>query len=86
MEYPPLSKPRWGCAAAVAGRRLYVAGGCVGEPANVLRSVECYDNSLKRWVLVKPMQWPRWGHTLVACEGKLYAVGGSYTRPRSFSS
>ena len=83
MEYPPLSKPRWGCAAAVAGRRLYVAGGCVGEPANVLRSVECYDNSLKRWVLVKPMQWPRWGHTLVACEGKLYAVGGSYTRPRS---
>ena len=81
MQHPPLSKPRWGCAGATLGHRLYVAGGCVGSQSNVLRSVECYDPVLNRWVMVKPMQWPRWGHALVACDGKLYAVGGSFTRP-----
>eukprot|EP01046_Picozoa_sp_COSAG06_P057268 COSAG06_NODE_11111_length_1566_cov_0.758010_1_plen_284_part_10 len=81
LQHPPLSKPRTGCAAAVLGHRLYVAGGCTANPSNVLRSVECYDPLLDRWVLVTPMQWPRWGHVLVACDDKLYAVGGSYTRP-----
>jgi N-acetylneuraminic acid mutarotase len=74
---PPPQRKRWGCGAATLGQRLYVAGGCIEAPANVLRSVECYDPALRRWTLVKPMRWPRWGHFLASSGGKLFAVGGS---------
>eukprot|EP00747_Dinoflagellata_sp_TGD_P169116 gnl/TRDRNA2_/TRDRNA2_197227_c0_seq1.p1 gnl/TRDRNA2_/TRDRNA2_197227_c0~~gnl/TRDRNA2_/TRDRNA2_197227_c0_seq1.p1 ORF type:complete len:429 (+),score=66.61 gnl/TRDRNA2_/TRDRNA2_197227_c0_seq1:118-1404(+) len=79
-QLPQMPTPRSGCAAAVAGGKLYVFGGSIddylgGEQA-VVATVECYDPRAMKWQVLTPMPTARTMCAAVAVAGRLFVVGG----------
>ena len=67
--------PRAAHAAAVIGRRLYLAGG--SGPSRSLRSLEIYDFRSRRWRRGPGFPAPARNHlTGVASGGRFYVLGG----------
>lgn len=72
---PKMIVPRWGAAAAVVGRKLYVCGGYDGS-GSALRSVECLEPARQVWFEAPPMAERRARAAAAACGGHLYVCGG----------
>src|SRR5437879_13859011 len=74
----PLPAPTHHLAAAVAGGRLFVAGGYSGRVRwTPLAAVYEYDAARNSWAMRAPLTTPRGALALVALDGRLHAVGGS---------
>jgi N-acetylneuraminic acid mutarotase len=72
---PAARTPRAAHAAAVVGRRLFVAGGS-GESGS-LRSLEVYDFARRRWSRAPSFPGPARNHTTgVASGGRFYVLAG----------
>ena len=72
---PPAPTPRAAHAAAVIGRRLYVAGGA--NASGSLRSLEIYDFRARRWRRGPSFPAPARNHlTGVASGGRFYVLAG----------
>merc|ERR1712216_160099 len=65
---------RW-CAAAAAGRRVYVLGG-FDERNTALASAECFDPESRAWSDLPPMVVRRTECTAAAASGQIYVLGG----------
>ncbi len=76
---PDSPKPRAAHAAAVIGRRLYVAGGA--NAAGSLRSLEVYNFARQRWRRGRSFPGPARNHTTgAAAGGRFYVIAGRDTR------
>jgi N-acetylneuraminic acid mutarotase len=71
--------PRAAQAAAVIGRRLYVAGGA--NAGGSLRSLEVYDFARRRWRRGRSFPGPARNHTTgAATGGRFFVIAGRDTR------
>eukprot|EP00927_Polykrikos_kofoidii_P071575 TRINITY_DN67833_c0_g1_i1.p1 TRINITY_DN67833_c0_g1~~TRINITY_DN67833_c0_g1_i1.p1 ORF type:complete len:467 (-),score=66.16 TRINITY_DN67833_c0_g1_i1:236-1636(-) len=78
VELPPMRAPRYGCAAAALGGRLYVVGGHDGK--QVLAAAECFDPHCGHWSPLTPMPTARSRCAAAAMNGQLYVIGGRDSR------
>ena len=60
--------------AASLGDKLYVCGGYDGVSS--LSSVECYDTTLKQWIMECSMTKHRSAAGVTVFDGQIYALGG----------
>jgi len=70
-----LRAPRWGAAAALLRRVVYVVGGA-DQKDQALSSVEGYDIDHDRYVAVPPMTTVRCRPAVAAWGGRLFVFGG----------
>jgi len=76
---PDSPTPRAAQAAAVIGRRLYVAGGA--NATGSLRSLEVYNFARRRWGRGRSFPGPARNHTTgVASGGRFYVIAGRDAR------
>jgi Kelch motif len=87
-ELASMRVARGGAAGAVAGDRLYVAGGTTdfGNENQPIRSLEIYDFSEDRWLRGPDMPTARHHHGAAAVGGKLYFVGGREPRNQAIDA
>ncbi|MFC1522159.1 fibronectin type III domain-containing protein [Elusimicrobiota bacterium] len=69
----PMPTARWGLTSAVAGGRIYTAGGY--NDGNLVTNEE-YDPVANSWTTKAPMPTPRRFLTTAVVGGKIYTIGG----------
>ena len=74
---PSLGEMRSGFGAVAMGGVVYVAGGEVLDPNEVLASSERLEMALGEWVEFESLPVGLHGHPLVSVDGTLYLPGGS---------
>jgi len=72
QELPELLTPRFACAAAQMGNRLFVTGGSDGY--STLSSLESFDGA--KWRAELPLSQARQQHSALVYNGRLWVLGG----------
>jgi N-acetylneuraminic acid mutarotase len=71
----PMPTARWWPAAAVAGGKIYVAGG-FDAAGTRLATLEVYDPASDQWTTGAPMPTARAGAAAASVGGRIYVIGG----------
>ena len=72
-----MSQRRSYVAAAELGRRIYAAGGMVGETGRPLGTVSRYDPRLDAWETLAPLPEPTRAAAAAAFRGRIVVAGGT---------
>ena len=72
-----MSQRRSYIAAAQVGRRIYAAGGMVGETGRPLATFARYDTALDRWETLRALPVPTRSAAAASVNGVVYVIGGT---------
>lgn len=75
--FEPMTKPRYGHAAAVLGDKVCVVGG-INVNSQVIPDGECFDLLFEEWNTIPPLKVPRFNAgSAVGPDGRWYVFGGT---------